>query len=221
MNCMYCRKILLFVCVLLLFNASCTKEGGSSADASSGTGKGGSLARFTITGNYLYLADWNSLRVFDISNPLLPIEKPQIPIGFGIETIFPYKNKLFIGAATGMYVYSIADPAAPVKLSSVMHMRSCDPVVSNDTISYVTLRGNNCGPAESGLYIYDIKNISSPLLLKPLPLSSPYGLGLVDSVVFVCRGSNGLTAVNVKTPSDPKIIYTKNDGFYLDVIPYN
>lgn len=179
------------------------------------------MARFTISGNYLYLADWNTLRVFDITDPSQPVEKPQVQVGFGVETIFPYKDKLFIGAVTGMYIYSIANPAAPVKLGSALHMRSCDPVVSNDTISYVTLRGNNCGPAESGLYIYDIKNISTPSLLKTLPLSSPYGLGLVDSVVFVCRGNDGLSAVNIKRPTDPKVIYTKTDAHYLDVIPYD
>lgn len=217
---MYCRKFLIIASLIFLFGASCTKEGASSADATAGTGKGGSMARFTISGNYLYLADWNTLRVFDITDPSSPLEKPQVPVGFGVETIFPYKDKLFIGAVTGMYIYSIANPAAPVKLGSALHMRSCDPVVSNDTISYVTLRGNNCGPAESGLYVYNIKNVSSPSLLKLVPLSSPYGLGLVDSVVFVCRRNEGLTAINIKKPTEPKIIYTKNDGDYIDVIPY-
>ena len=218
---MYCRKILIIASLVFLFGASCTKEGVSSADAAGGTGKGGSMARFTISGNYLYLADWNSIRVFDINNPSSPVEKAPVPVGFGVETIFPYKDKLFIGSVTGMYIYSIAIPASPVKLGSAIHMRSCDPVVSNDTISYVTLRGNNCGPAESGLYIYDIKNISNPSLIKLLPLSSPYGLGLVDSVVFVCRGNEGLTAVNIKKPKEPNIMYTKNDGDYMDVIPYD
>ena len=54
-----------------------------------------------------------------------------------------------------------------------------------------------------------------------MPLSTPYGLGLMDSVIFICRGNNGLSAINVKNPTDPKIMYTKNDGFYMDVIPYN
>lgn len=205
--------------VCLVF-AACTKEGAASADSSSG--KGGSLARFTIAGNYLYLADVSTLRVFDISNPSAPVEKPQVPVGFGVETIFPYKDNLFIGASAGMHIYSIADPAAPTKLGSVLHLRSCDPVVANDTISYVTLQGNaRCGPAESGLYIYDIKNITNPNLIKLMSLSSPFGLGIVDSVVFVCRGNDGLTAVNVKKPSEPKIMYTKTDASYIDVIPYD
>lgn len=218
---MHYRKILIFVCIGFVFAAACTKESASSANATSGTGQGGSMARFTISGNYLYLADWNTLRVFDITNPQSPVEKPQVQVGFGVETIFPYKDKLFIGAVTGMYIYSIANPAAPVKLGSAVHMRSCDPVVSNDTISYTTLRGNNCGPAESGLYIYNIKNISTPSLLKLLPLTSPYGLGVADSIAFVCQGINGLTAINIKKPTDPKVIYTKKDGDYMDVIPYD
>jgi len=214
------RIVLFFSVFLYMEFAACTKEATSSAESSSG--KGGSLARFTIAGNYLYLADFSTLRVFDISNPSAPVEKPQVQVEFGIETIFPYKDKLFIGASAGMYIYSIADPAAPVKLGSVLHLRSCDPVIANDSVSYVTLQGNTrCGPAESGLYIYDIKNISAPNLIKLMPLSSPYGLGLMDSVVFVCRGNDGLTAVNVKKPSDPKIMYTKTEASYLDVIPYN
>jgi hypothetical protein len=215
------RNIVSLFCVAIFFLVACDKQS-LTADVSSGSGKGGSLARFTISENFLYLIDYYSLRVFDISNPSNPVEKNSVPLGFGVETIFPYKDKLFIGATQGMYIYSIADPAKPVSLGSVIHLRSCDPVVANDSISYTTLQGTvRCGPAESGLYIYDIKTITAPTLEKLLPLSTPYGLGLVDSVVFVCRGDNGLSAINVKHPSDPKIIYTKKDGFYMDVIPYD
>jgi hypothetical protein len=215
------RKVIgLFYAAIVLLPA-CNKES-TTADASAGTGKGGSLARFTISGNFLYLADYSMLRVFDISNPVNTAEKNSVPLSFGVETIFPYKDKLFIGATQGMYVFSIADPAKPVSLGSIMHLRSCDPVVANDTISYTTLQGTpRCGPAESGLYIYDIKTVTTPVLKKLLPLSTPYGLGLVDSVLFVCRGDNGLSAINVKDAADPKIMYTKKDGFYLDVIPYD
>jgi len=214
------QKIVSVFCIIVWMAVSCTKDTATSADTS---GKGGSLARFTISGNYLYIADYASIRVFDIADPAAPLEQPQVPVGFGIETIFPYKDKLFIGSSVGMFIYSIENPAAPSLLGSATHLRSCDPVVANDTVSYSTLQGSNpCGPAESGLYIYDIKTITNPVLKKLLPLSTPYGLGLLDSVVFVCRGADGLTAVNVKNPADPKILYTKKDGdMYMDVIPYD
>src|SRR5258706_4935575 len=219
---MYFQKFLFCFCIIALFFTACDKDNANAVDASaSATGTGGSTARFTISGDYLYLADYSSLRVYNISNPNSPVEKPQVPIGFDIETIFPYKDKLFIGSTQGMFIYSLTNPAAPLKLGSVLHIRSCDPVVANDSISYSTLQGGTrCGPAESGLYIYDIKNITSPVLKKLLPLSTPFGLGLKDSVVFVCRGSNGLSAVKVKDPANPTVMYTKSDGDYIDVIPY-
>jgi len=213
------KKITGLLSAILLLFAACDKS--ATADTSAQAGTGGSLARFTIAGDFLYLADHAMLRIFDISSPTATVEKASVPLNFGVETIFPYKDKLFIGATLGMYVFSIADPAKPVALGSIIHLRSCDPVVANDTISYTTLQGDGrCGPAESGLYIYDIKTITSPVLKKLIPLSTPYGLGLMDTVLFVCRGNNGLSAINVKDPSNPKIMYTKNDGFYMDVIPY-
>ena len=217
------QKLIVGFCIAIFVFSACSKESAGTADANSsgtGTGTGGSLARFTISGNYLYLADYSSLKVFDISNPGAPVQKPVVPIGFQVETIFPYKDKLFIGSTQGMFIYSLTDPAAPSKLGSVLHIRSCDPVVANDTASYSTLQGGTaCGPAESGLYIYNIKNITTPVLTKLLPLTTPFGLGLKDSVVFVCRGANGLSAINVKKPLNPVVMYTKTDGTYMDVIP--
>ena len=214
------KGILQFSLIIVMF-FSCAKESGTAKDAAS-VGTGGSLARFTIAANHLYLVDYSNLKVFDLADPANPVEQPDVYIGFNIETIFPYKDKLFIGSGIGMFIYSIANPSTPSKLGVAQHVRSCDPVIANDTISYSTLKGNTrCGPVESGLYIYDIKNISSPVLKKLLPLSSPSGLCLQDSVVFICRENDGLTAVNVKDPSDPKIMYTVTDGNYVDVISYD
>jgi hypothetical protein len=211
------NAIRLFLVVILAY--SCTKEGADVA-ASSGTGKGGSLARFTIVGNYLYLADYSTITVFDISQPGNPINKGFVPVGFGVETIYPFKDKLFIGSIQGMYIYSLANPAQPALLGKALHVRSCDPVVANDTVAYVTLRGNTaCGPAEDGLYVYNITDVTAPAQKALLRLSTPNGLGLKDSVVFIARGANGLSAVNVKNTASPKEMYTLNKANYVDVIP--
>jgi hypothetical protein len=206
---------------LLLLIVACTKDGGKAAD-SSGTGTGGSLARFTIAANHLYLADYSTIEVYDLADPANPVKKTSVNVGFGVETIYPYKDKLFIGSWDGMFIYSIADPSNPVKLGEARHVRSCDPVTANDTIAYVTLQGGSaCGPAEDGLYIYDITNITAPVQKSLFPISTPLGLGLKDSVVFVCRGSSGLSLVNVKDPASPKLMYTVDDGNFKDVIPYD
>src|SRR5688572_15268675 len=214
-------KILVPISFIALLTVTCTKESNKSAD-SGNTGTGGSLARFTIAANHLYLADHWNLDVYDLEDPANPVKKTSVNIGFGVETIYPYKDKLFIGSRDGMYIYSISNPSNPVKLGEARHVRSCDPVVANDTIAYVTLQGGSpCGPAQDGLYVYDIKNISTPVQKSLFPISTPLGLGLKDSVVFVCRGSSGLSLVNVKNPSAPKLMYTVENGDFKDVIPYD
>jgi hypothetical protein len=204
----------------MLVQLSCNKDG-AAADGSS-IGKGGSLARFTIVGNYLYLADYSTIEVFDISDPAATEKKGSVNVGFGVETIFPYKDKLFIGSMEGMYIYDLSNPQVPKKLGEARHVRSCDPVVANDSIAYVTLRGSgNCGAATDGLYTYDITNLTKPIQKSLLPLSNPFGLGLKDTVVFVCRAGDGLSVVNVKSATQPSVMYTLKDAEYLDVIPYD
>lgn len=216
---MFSIKKLLGTFLLPAIIAGCTKDAKNAAPSDS-SGKGGSLARFTIAANHLYLADNFSIEAYDLTNPRDPLKKSSVRVDFFVETIYPFQDKLFVGSRDGMFIYSIADPAHPVKLGEARHVRSCDPVVANDTIAYVTLMGNqNCGPAQDGLYIYNIKNITSPSQVSLLPVSTPLGLGLKDSVVYVCRGSAGLSLVNVNDPSSPKLMYTVNDASFIDVIP--
>ena len=207
---------------LVILISSCEKDGaGANLQSSSGTGTGGSLARFTIAANHLYLADYSSIGVYDLADPNNPVWKATVNVAFNVETIFLYQDKLFIGSTTGMFIYSIANPSNPVKLGSALHVRSCDPVVASGTTAYVTLKGGSaCGPAEDGLYIYDISNVMSPVQKSLFRISNPGGLGIKDSVVFVCRGNSGMSLVNVKNPSLPQLMYTVNDGNYFDVIPY-
>src|SRR5262245_61604276 len=94
---------------------SCTKEA-AGVNGVASTGAGGSTARFTIAGNYLYVVDNLSLKAFDISTNNSPVYKSKTDIGINIETIFPYQDKLFIGSSSTMYIYSLTDPAKPTLL---------------------------------------------------------------------------------------------------------
>ncbi len=218
-------RIILFLAITMLF-FSCEKTNENSATnasaLSSGTGKGGSLARFTIVDNYLYLVDVNTLKVFNINSPQSSALATTIYLPFGVETIFPYKDKLFIGSRDGMYIYSLANPAAPVRLGEARHVRSCDPVVANDSIAFVTLLGNQvCGPAQSGLYIYNITNLTNPTLIKTNLMNTPVGLGLADSILYVCQKSSGMSIFNVSNPAAPILRKTITTQTFEDVIPYN
>lgn len=218
-------KKIFFVLVTLIVLAigACTKDNAinSLAPGGSGTiGAGGSLARFTIIGNYLYTIDRNNLGVFDISAPNQPIFVRKVNIGFDIETIFPFKNKLFIASNSGMFIYSLNNPAMPVMESSVAHFTGCDPVVANDSMAYLTIRGGNqCGSSINVLNVYDIRDIKFPKLVNSLEMTNPYGLGLKDSVLYICDNGAGLRVMSLKDPENPLQLTLISEDAYLDVIP--
>lgn len=215
-------KLIIFFFALILF-VSCEKDGATADNNSvAQIGKGGSLARFTIVGEHLYIVDAATLKVFNITNAANPNLVNTENLRFGVETIYAYKDKLFIGSTDGMYIYSIATPASPVLLGEARHTRSCDPVVANDSIAFVSLRGNQpCGPAQDGLYIYDIKNLVSPVLLKMQAVVSPHGLGLQDSILYVCQKTYGMSIYNVSNPSTPILRKTIVGKTFEDVICYD
>jgi hypothetical protein len=211
---------LYFVVILVLF--SCEKSSDNSSALSSGTGAGGSLAKFTISGNYLYAVSSHYIYTIDISNPANPIRTNQTQLSFDMETIYPYKNNLFIGSKTGLYIYSLDVPSAPKLVGEAKHGRSCDPVIANDSVSYSTLKGSTfCGPATSGLYVYDVKNLNQPQLKTTIPINEPIGLGMADSALYVCCAAEGLKIFSIKNayaPVERKIFSNYN---FIDVIPYN
>jgi hypothetical protein len=169
----------------------------AGGDFESASGQGGSLARFAIVGNYLYVIDNSNLSVYDITDPAAPRYKNAVNIGWEIETLFPYGDELFIGGRSGMYRYSIASPENPTQLSEFGHQRSCDPVVVEGNRAYVTLRGGSpCGGFSNQMDILDISDRRNPVLLKTVPLDGPYGLAVREGNVIVCDGASGIKILN-------------------------
>ena len=111
--------------------------------AASQAGVGGSMARFTINGDFLYGLDGSNLDVVDVSNQAMPVAKNEIPLSWDVETLFPTNNKLFVGSRTGMYIFDLQEPTKPTLLSHYAHVRSCDPVVVEGNYAYVTLRSGS------------------------------------------------------------------------------
>lgn len=161
-------------------------------------GQGGSMARFTLMSGHLYAVDNYSLRVFDVNDPAKPKHLQNIDLGWGIETIFPFKEKLFIGSNTGMHIYDASKPSNPTKMSVFQHLRACDPVVVNEKFAFVTLRnGTNCWNGVNELQVVDIENLREPKLVKAYPMLNPHGLALSGDHLYVAEGQHGLKSFNV------------------------
>ena len=179
---------------------------GGDKSSSSAPGIGGSMARFSVVGNYLYTVNMSSLGVHEISNTNNPSFLGSKPIGWNIETVYPFKDKLFIGSSNGMFVFDISNPANPAKVSQFSHARACDPVVADDNYAYVTLRaGTFCVGTNNQLDVIKIDNLSSPSLLKTYPMTSPHGLAKDGDLLFICEGKDGLKLFDASDPSALKM----------------
>ncbi|MDA3952619.1 MAG: hypothetical protein PF485_03165 [Bacteroidales bacterium] len=200
-----------------------TGVSGYSANASS-FGVGGSMARFTAKGNVLYTIDSYDLKVIDIEDYKNMSLIKSLYVGWNIETLFPSGDYLFIGSQNGMLIYNISNPINPIYISDYWHITSCDPVVVEGNYAYVTLRsGNLCGETSDQLDVIDISNIEEPELVNSISLTEPYGLGIDNSILFVCDGSAGLKIYDASDVEDiaNNIIATFSDIETYDVIPVN
>ncbi|WP_179345324.1 LVIVD repeat-containing protein [Winogradskyella ursingii] len=194
-------SLLLFVCFLL----GCDSDGTNSDSTFSDNGQGGSLARFALYNNYLYVVDNQDLNVFSVINKEEPVQVNTVPIGFNIETIFSYSNYLYIGSRNGMFIYNVNNPEEPTYISDVQHFTACDPVVANDTHAFVTLHTNiGCGNNINALEVYDITEITNPVLVSRKHLTQPIGLALYNNYLFVC--DDEVKIFDISDPEDSQLV---------------
>lgn len=188
------------------FAGQTVNESSATGRFAGGTGTGGSMSRFTIVGNNLYTVDGSSMHIFDLNS----LTKGNvINLGLGIETIYPYEDKLFIGANSGMFIYDNSNPDNPTFISAFEHVRACDPVVVDGDYAYVTLHtSTECQGWVNALEVIDISNINAPTLINSYNLTQPKGLSVTDSHLFVCDGHNGLQVFNKE--NTPNLSATNN-----------
>jgi hypothetical protein len=203
--------------VLTNFSSSTGKN------SSSPIGKGGSMARFAIVNNRIYTVSNSDLNVFDITNADNPVYKNKVNVGsWNVETIFPFKDKLFIGSQNGMFVYNISNVDNPSLAGQFSHVQSCDPVIADDEYAYVTLRsGSACQGFSNQLEILKLNNITDPQLLKVYPFTNPHGLSKDGNLLFICDGSDGLKIYDAADVNNLKLIKQFSNIETYDVITYN
>ncbi|NOR86223.1 MAG: hypothetical protein GQ527_01300, partial [Bacteroidales bacterium] len=99
----------------------------------------------------------------------------------------------------------ISNPSNIEYLSYYQHITSCDPVVANDSLAFVTLNSTSSCSWQNGanrLDVLDITNKIDPQLLSSYNLAGPKGLGLKDHYVFVCNGAEGVEVFDFSDPYD-------------------
>lgn len=193
----------------------------SGAKNSGNTGITGSMARFSLYNNYLFTVMNNTLAVFDLSNRAPVVAADSIYVGWDVETIFSYKDYMFMGTPRGMLIYSVSNPVKPVYVSSFTHFYGCDPVVVENDTAFVTVRsGNLCGQNSNELIVVDVSNIKQPKQIVSYAMKSPKGLGIDNGTLFLC--DDGLKVYDARNPmilmAKQLAHYKGMDGY--DLIPF-
>lgn len=185
-------------------------------------GINGSMSRFTLYNNNLYAVTENYMTIFDLTGTEPKKAAESTFIGWNVETIFSYKDNMFMGTPTGMLIYSVTDPLKPVFQSSISHIFGCDPVVVDNDLAYVTIHsGDNCGQKANDLFIVDVSDVKNPKQLVTYPMKNPKGLGIDKGMLFLC--DEGLKIYKITTPktlmSNELAHYSGMEGY--DLIPFN
>ncbi len=194
-----------------------------NANANANTGTNGSLARFSIVNNFLYTVDYSALSAFDISQRFSPAFTNKVQVDYHVETIYPLKDKLFVGTNNGMYMYDISStPSTPSLLSEFTHVRGCDPVIADNTYAYVTINDSSaCLGFNNELQIVNIQDLNNSFLVKSYQLVHPVGLSKDGDNLFICDGKDGLKIYNVADVNNLQLIKQLKDADVYDVVTGN
>ncbi|MBN2652792.1 MAG: hypothetical protein JXR63_10455 [Spirochaetales bacterium] len=197
-------------------------------------GAGGSRARFSIANNHLYIVNWKSMKIFNLSDPSnIPSEYRKIEMESGIETIVqnkrPEGNYLLIGAINGVYFYSIEDPLNPKLVSKFTHVVARDPVIAatdpetNKIYAFSTIQSWQT----NNFFALDISDINAHKVIEEKKLQNPQGLSCDWPFLFVCdtgikmfsistNVATGGISVNTASP-----VASTEDFLAIDVISWN
>ncbi|MBX2890220.1 MAG: hypothetical protein KF734_04785 [Saprospiraceae bacterium] len=189
---------------------------GNSSNSLAAAGIGGSYARFGLFNQYLYTIDNFMLRTWSVDGSC-PSRIDSTHVGWNIETIFPWKDRLFIGSQTGVFIFNNSNPQRPVLEARFDHATGCDPVVCDDENAYVTIHaGTTCNGIFNQLDVLDITNLPAVSLRKTYPMTEPKGLAVTNEHLYLC--DDGLKIFDKTNPLDLKLkSHLKNIKTY-DVI---
>jgi hypothetical protein len=227
------RKLYFLLLLPVLWLQSCLSESDSFAPNESSTGVAGSYARFMIVGARLYVVGQDDIKTYSLDNPADPVLLDDQAIGSNIETIFNLGDKLFIGAGSGLYIYTINAVGVPEKAGEFLYssfnfgFEPCDPVVANETYAYVTLNTTNrfercrvtIDEQVNLLNIFNIEDIYNPWLVAQYPMHNPKGVGLDGDLLFLCDDSQGLKVFDVADPQNIQLLAHFTGYTAFDVIP--
>lgn len=187
--------------------------GGSNVPA----GIAGSYSRFGLVDQYLYTIDITTLKSWSLQSPDCPAVSDSVFIGWNIETLFPWKDRLFVGSQQAVFIFNNSNPRHPVLETTFWHATGCDPVVCDDQYAYVTLHdGTTCNGTLNQLEVINISNLPGASLEATYPMTRPKGLSVRGNYLYLC--DDGLKIFDKSQPTNLQQLAHLNQFKTYDVI---
>jgi hypothetical protein len=172
------------------------------------------VQNIAVNGNFIYVTDRWSIRVFDATDPTKP--KPGKPLTFaeGIpRTLVVRGNSAYLTADNfGFYTLDVTDPAAPRVVGSFR--------LSGFTYG-LAVSGDNAFLANSdtGLHVLDVRKPEAPAEIGVVKLTGePSGVAVRGQLAYIASGADGLIVVDIGRPDAPRILGTAASGDYSSAV---
>ena len=163
-----------------------------------------SIGRVIVSGNTAYVADGSSVRSFDISDPLNPVEKINFsPIGQQINSLAIKQNTLYIASGSGVIAYDVTEG------TNFLGAIYFDQPIQNIAINGDTLLAVGRG-GQGKLYTLDISNIGNgfdpknPVLIGSYNIFNPGDVAVDNNEAYVISQDMTLTSFDVSDPTQIK-----------------
>jgi hypothetical protein len=179
-----------------------------------------------LAGDYLYLRDYDTIRIFDVSYPGNPIHEADWPTRGHSEALHISGDDAFLGDwADGVERYDVSSPPAPV-LESFYET----PGMGYD----LEILGNYGYLANGlkGLQVLDLTDHENPVVVASYDTpGNARSIELIDNYIYLGDSDNGIVVLNVSDPLTPVyettfikpeyIVDILADGMYAYVTLYD
>ena len=158
----------------------------------------GTVNRFAISNDHLFALGFFNMYGFSLSDGMQQLSGVQYS-DFGMETIFPFNDRLYIGSQNSMQILDASDPESLELIGSFWHATSCDPVLPvTNSVAYVTLRGGEeCPGEENTLNVVAHNGHFSYSAIQTIELPSPYAMLRLENELYVGEGENGFRVFEI------------------------
>lgn len=187
---------------LFLVDVSGTTSGSLLGSWTESAPSGLAPSAVLVNGSALYLPSFSSTRVFNISDPSLPVALPSIAGGGGALL----GDRLYTVSAGLLRIWDVANPAAPSAVGTLPIAGA--PFGALTAAAGVDRFAITVAPLLVG--IYDASDRDAPVLLGSLTLPTLLTrcAFLDDATLLIASGGSGLRVIDIADPAAPVDLVT-------------